>query len=853
MNHRRWLFAAFAVVVIVCGAVGLDLLFGRSSDEDTVSADADPTGTVSALGADGEPIGLPGRTTSTRVELDGISYELGWRGDQDLPPSGTITPIDPPGTAVAQRIVPSSLWTTHSHIELALGEFAVATGTPVSYAVDPVPVAHPSDTGLVLHVDPPPGDALADGQQLSIGVAVWDPATFTPTTFEEQTLVPADPVEPFPLPGIIGLPVEAALAVIQEAVNTDGESVTVTQEPVVVDDVIAVDTVVATTVDPASRLVLSTGTWDPRTTPGLVAPRLAAGDGRFGDCTAPISADDSHDCHHEPLDEGVLPPMSWPTAERCDDDSDCDGLSDQREHQLAQAFGPTFVFDQDEPSLRRANGPGQAKEDVPVAQAGVAFPFQVTPVIIMPVPEGDGFAFTGDLYCVPGWWSNEVFARILNEQRHDVRGLPACEFSSPEDRPGVLLTVVATYADDYAPVFGTLATQFGFGRVIGLDDPPWHHGDTETTRMLLEIGVGVGTATDRDGGEHDLFVGCGAYPDLGAIGGCWEDGAAQVQSVSVVRHSEEFRYRPEQLEFRGTRPELYVSKGKHATYASEKDCESHDYYPGFGEACSSPGGSDRGKVFTPPYDGALNVGESHHPTFHQAWERPDMARFGTELIWDRSTVCGRWCGGHAVLPFAGRAGKNHLDIGPFTINLAPVCAGQLGTKWVWSEDDSLVPPARQVTTTTSSTTTSSSSTTTPPTSTTSLPPRTTTSARPAPPSPGPSTLDPPDPTTSTPGPRRVALPDLAGLWINAYDVEYDFARLSDHRYRWTIGEGFETGEVEVLDATTVRATWNGSAGSGGAEGVVTVTEGVAWRIDWNNGQVFERLDGCPPGTNCVEF
>ncbi len=217
--------------------------------------------------------------------------------------------------------------------------------------------------------------------------------------------------------------------------------------------------------------------------------------------------------------------------------------------------------------------------------------------------------------------------------------------------PGkVLLTVVATYQYDYVPIDPSfLVDPLSFA---GEQDRLSHYGDTEVVRICL---------ADDNG-----------------------DGNYEVDFVHTVRHHHDYVYLPHELEWEGSHPYMYVSEGKHATYASKDECEgSVSWYEDFAwrEDCGE------GPIVR-PYPGLeqfpgnyLNVGEYDRGKNLSLDDMGIADYFGGwhyEAVWtkyenDESRRAFRFCGGYNV----NDANGTNWNAGYPSKN----CSGGLDSKW----------------------------------------------------------------------------------------------------------------------------------------------------------------------------
>ena len=274
-------------------------------------------------------------------------------------------------------------------------------------------------------------------------------------------------------------------------------------------------------------------------------------------------------------------------------DSDGDGIADAEEGRIVGIFMPVFEFDEDEHNI---------------------------------LAEHSGFEEFRDV----------IFLHQLSPVECSLDG------SSPViDQGGadLLLTVVAVYGYDYAPVHPLNTIE---------NDTFAHYGDTERVRLCLQ----------RAGEGNDY----------------------EVSFVLINRHGEEHAYRAGQLarDEDGERIYLYVSEGKHATFVSGDECEqaiSGLEALGWNEDCSG------GPVILPAA-GGLNVGE------YQVGQRIDAEDLGEtrvgdlfagEAVWspeagNPSHRDAHFCGGHAPSDYAATR-----SVAPFYES--PVCGGSLHSKW----------------------------------------------------------------------------------------------------------------------------------------------------------------------------
>lgn len=235
-----------------------------------------------------------------------------------------------------------------------------------------------------------------------------------------------------------------------------------------------------------------------------------------------------------------------------------------------------------------------------------------------------------------------------------------------EDSTSYLLTVVAAYEYDYLP----------YDPGPGEEDVFNHYGDTERVRICIVH-------------EDDQFI---------------------VRSVYINRHHELALYVRSDLEWDGSHVYLYVSEGKHATFASESECrgsvsasDTLDYitdpgnfvglsvyhlesWKGFFESLSWVGFREDcggGRVIRPVVYEDYNVGEyiwlAETTMGDMAPELPDnemVWSYYAEANWAREHY---FCGGYDV----GDYDSTHQVVIGYR---SPLCAGSLVTKW-WPPTD----------------------------------------------------------------------------------------------------------------------------------------------------------------------
>lgn len=302
-------------------------------------------------------------------------------------------------------------------------------------------------------------------------------------------------------------------------------------------------------------------------------------------------------------------------------DADNDGISDETEQWAIDTFTPYFLYDEDE-------------HDIIIDQStynfgefyGVVYLYQVSPVD-----------------CSTWGVDNSYFA---------VYDAFSYKDSTP---PTILLTVVATYSYDYAPMESVIPFD-------DEDDEFNHYGDTEAVRICLS-----------DPENDDTYV---------------------VDFVHVVRHSHDHVYFKNSLYFDDWHPILYISEGKHAAFSNKDECESaNPWYQDlvWDEDCAE------GKYIIPQY--RPNVGEYYYgksmfisdfnlqnsfnlvspsPYF---FELSDIYNpFYDEAVWASNYNVSRhrdnkFCGTYDVAD-----ANNHHWIGPAEL---PYCGGSLHSKW-WS-------------------------------------------------------------------------------------------------------------------------------------------------------------------------
>lgn len=192
----------------------------------------------------------------------------------------------------------------------------------------------------------------------------------------------------------------------------------------------------------------------------------------------------------------------------------------------------------------------------------------------------------------------------------------------------------------------------------------WHYGDTESLELYI----------------HCLSGDCNQQP-------YWVDG------IQINRHSEGHWYNASELlmvDYFGQTPndgsathlKVFVSLGKHGTYASSDECHRAEIEGGLDEKCNG------GWAGVPPLEGLpANVGELN-------FQNPGAQGFANgffpgERIWDPEY---NFCGLHPPLSDSERQGESKFGSGSiFGINdffipfwedkYVPNCAGSVGSKW----------------------------------------------------------------------------------------------------------------------------------------------------------------------------
>jgi hypothetical protein len=221
------------------------------------------------------------------------------------------------------------------------------------------------------------------------------------------------------------------------------------------------------------------------------------------------------------------------------EDSDSDGLTDQFEDWTANNWVPYLYFSDEEAAFENG-GP------LPILRL-----YQVTPIY---------------------------------KTSPDVFNYPQYEFPEYQGPPGILITYVITYSDDY----GEALTGIGA-----------HSGDTETIRIFL-----VHPRNQPD--IWDPFV------------------------LLIKRHYDDpERYESEQFEWAGTHPVVWVSENKHAMYSSYQECDDESKFGVEFEWCGDKYAIDY--PITPGVDG-FNVGERLNPNMTTFW--------GSSSAWGQDVFCG---------------------------------------------------------------------------------------------------------------------------------------------------------------------------------------------------------------------
>lgn len=207
-----------------------------------------------------------------------------------------------------------------------------------------------------------------------------------------------------------------------------------------------------------------------------------------------------------------------------------------------------------------------------------------------------------------------------------------------------LLTIVASYEYDYVPYDPVW---------WGEDDLFAHYGDTERVRVCI----------DRNEASWDA-----------------------VKYIQVNRHHITEWYLPYELERDGTHPYLYVSEGKHATFATGDECEdevSGIQWVGWDEDCEG------GEVIRPSVLASLNVGEytGYRVTTRDLGNSSLSSLYPGEIVWspdawDEDDRDHYFCGGYDVDDFDG----SHTVVSP-NIYDSPWCGGTLDSKWWPDQDD----------------------------------------------------------------------------------------------------------------------------------------------------------------------
>lgn len=204
----------------------------------------------------------------------------------------------------------------------------------------------------------------------------------------------------------------------------------------------------------------------------------------------------------------------------------------------------------------------------------------------------------------------------------------------------LLLTVVALYEYDYLDLNGSKFM---------------HYGDTETVALCLKKFSGSKVPT-----RGKIYSGSTGYA---------------FAYMHIHRHGEkpEFYAADEAgMEWeKTTRVRLFISKGKHAAYKSDHECENASHWGYEFEDCSNT--DDSPQIIDPASlrSAANNVGERNQKAFATI-KVFNNAR--TEYVWgDKQAFCGGISNSDTDSPDR----KQSKTIGPDV----PVCAGGIGGKW----------------------------------------------------------------------------------------------------------------------------------------------------------------------------
>ena len=542
--------------------------------------------------------------------------------------------------------MPALLTNVQSHIPAAVADLADATGFDLSYRIEYASTDDPRLAGTVLDVTPAPGATLTDGTEIAFTVAAADLTPIDSEPFEAEIVLGSAPqglraaaaqqpdARPF-VPWVRGLTYEDAFAVFTAmASTTSTEGLRLGRQVRPVDDVRSHGRIVD--VEPEELTALSPGD-TVMLTIGLFDRSAVSGGPPVPDMPAPE------------------PP--------CPDDADCDGLSDARELQLAREFVPVFEFDQDEPSF--------------LLPPNLGLPYQVTPVTMDDTNAPAVLLTYLVMYSVDCLDIRQVSGEAAAIGATGV-GLLAAAF-------GVPVAVAAIYggvsqADPCGP--GAAPQQIW-----------WHWGDTELYRVLVDIPE-----------CRNMLITSGDPTEV--FDRCREEGHPAVAAVEIQRHGHRFLYRHSEFDRAedvtggagaisgNTNVRVYVSNSKHAGFAGADECEAASIQDVAGvtsgrENCAG------GFVWEPALDltADLNVGEWHHQAFTVATERPALAHFGDEQIWDhtfgRAACLGldcvadpiKFCGGneHRLEP-----GQSRDD--SWLQGMVPVCAGAVSKFWFPEND-----------------------------------------------------------------------------------------------------------------------------------------------------------------------
>jgi hypothetical protein len=219
------------------------------------------------------------------------------------------------------------------------------------------------------------------------------------------------------------------------------------------------------------------------------------------------------------------------------------------------------------------------------------------------------------------------------------------EMDSPNEVPewienstSYLLTVVAAYGYDYVPYDPVSGSE---------EDLLAHYGDTERVRICIVL-------------ENESYV---------------------TRYIMMNRHGESWNYLAHEIDwYENSHPYLYISEGKHATFASGDECEDSiegAEWLGWDEDCSD------GILIAPTVTAGLNVGEwsSQGVLYTSEMNQSQLGdTFPWEAVWSYNAAGDHrdnyFCGGYLVEDYS----EKHDIVTPFYE--WEWCGGGLDGKWV---------------------------------------------------------------------------------------------------------------------------------------------------------------------------